>query len=318
MLAFDAFRRRYLDVRFRTRRGARLRLVERPGLWMSEAEQRAIVEDVRQVVVAGVGPAGLGYGVIADPETLKRAIVTVIYSEHTGQPVAFNALHVLECELRGRTEEVLHLGLVMIDPAYRQAGLTGALYGITCFLLCARGQMRPFWITSVTQVPLIFGIVGEFVEDVFPTPGTGARRSFAHLQLARQLTTNYRHVYGVGPEAEFDEEKFILRNAYTGGSDNLKKSFDEAPKHRDEAANAMCRTQLDYARGDDFVQVGRFNVSVARRYLTRSADLISPFSLLTHGAMLLGESVVAPAMQWLTPERAMGDLRPAREPGVTP
>jgi hypothetical protein len=311
MLALDAFRRRYLDVRFRTRQGARARLIERPGLWMNEAELRAIVDDIKRVMVAGVGAGGLDYGVVSDPDTLKRAIITMIYDEDDGRAVAFNALHILDVEVHGRQEEALHLGLVMIDPAYRNAGLTGALYGITCFLLCARRQMRSFWITNVTQVPLIFGIVGDFVEDVYPTMRPGARRSFAHLQIARQLTTKYRRIYGVGPEAEFDEERFVLRNAYTGGSDNLKKTFDDAPKYFNDAANAMCKRELDYARGDDFVQVGRFSFSVARRYLTRSSDLISPFALLTHSVMLLGESVFAPIMQWLTPDQAMGSLRPA-------
>jgi hypothetical protein len=318
VLALDALRRRHLDVRFRTRRGARAHVVERPGEWMSPADQESLVDDLRRVVRAGVGDAGLDYGVFASSEVLKRAVITVIYAEGTGRPVAFNVLQVLECELHGRPEEVLHLGLVMIDPEYRQSGLTGALYGITCFLISARRQMRPFWISNVTQVPLVFGIVGEFVEDVFPRARPGARRSFAHLQLARQLVARHRAAFGVGPEAEFDEDRFILRNSYTGGSDNLRKTFAEATPYRDEVVNTICREQLDYARGDDFVQLGRFTFSVARRYLTRSAALISPLALLTHGAMLLGESFVAPALQWLTPGVAMGAVRPAHEPGQSP
>lgn len=318
VLALDAFRRRYLDVRFRTRRGARARVVERPGEWMSPADQQSLMDDLRCVVRAGVGDVGLNYGVFASAEVLRRAVITVIHAEGTGRPVAFNALQVLECELHGRPEDVLHLGLVMVDPAYRQSGLTGALYGITCFLVCARRQMRPFWISNVTQVPLVFGIVGEFVEDVFPRARPGARRTFSHLQLARQLVARHRAAFGVGPEAEFDEDRFILRNAYTGGSDNLRKSFDEAPPYRDEAVNAMCRRELDYTRGDDFLQLGRFTFSVARRYLTRSAALISPLALLTHGVMLLGESFVAPVLQWFTPDVSMGAVRPAREPGQPP
>src|SRR5689334_17773169 len=112
-MLLDALRRRHLDVRFRTRLGARARVVERPGLWMSEAEQRAIVEDVRTVIRTGVRDGSLNYGIVADPETLKRAIITIIYDETTNQPVAFNALHVLEMQIQGRTEEVLHLGLLM-------------------------------------------------------------------------------------------------------------------------------------------------------------------------------------------------------------
>jgi hypothetical protein len=284
---------------------------------MSEAEQRAIVDDVRTVIRTGVPGGALDYGVVADPDALKRTIITVIYDESTNQPVAFNALHILECQIQGRTEEVLHLGLVMIDPAYRQHGLTGALYGITCFLVCARRQLRPFWITNVTQVPLIFGIVGTFAQDVFPTFKAGARRSFTHLQLARQLVTRHRAVFGAGPDAEFDEQVFVLRNAYTGGSDNLKKAFDDAPKFIDDAANEMCRANLDYARGDDFVQVGRFTMQVAQQYFMRSRDVVSPLFLFAQAMVLFWESIIAPVVQWFTADRAMGGLRPAREPGVT-
>ena len=316
MLAIDAFRRRYLNVRFRTRGSSRARIVEFPGRWMPPEELARLVEDIRTVVRAGVPGGSLDYGVLSDPERLKHAVLTLIYAEPDGRPVAFNALHVLSCESRGRETEVVHLGLVMIDPAFRQHGLTGALYGITCFLLCMRRQMRPMWISNVTQVPLVFGIVGDFIEDVYPAAHESARRTFAHVQIARQIAARYRHVYGTGPDAEFDAEHFILRNSYTGGSHNLKKSYEEAPKYRDESANRMCQEMLDYDRGDDFLQIGRFTFSVARRYLTRSASVISPVFLVTQGAMLLVESVVAPVLQWLTPSRAMGALRPASDPAA--
>ena len=313
MLAIDAFRRRYLNVRFRTRGSSRARIVEFPGRWMAGDELDALLDDMRTVVRAGVPGGSLDYGVLSDPERLRHAVLTIIYSEPDGRPVAFNALHVLPCETGGRTEDVIHLGLVLIDPEFRQHGLTGALLGITCFLLITRRQMRPMWVSNVTQVPLVAGLVGDFIDDVYPSAHPGARRTFAHLQIARQVATRHREVFGAGPETEFDAERFILRNAYTGGSANLKKTFAEAPKSRDEAVNAMCRDQLDYARGDDFLQVGRFTFSVARRYLTRSSSVISPVFLLMQGGMLFLESVFAPVLQWFTPERSMGMLRPVSE-----
>jgi hypothetical protein len=320
VLALDAIRGRYLDVRFRTRGGARARIVERPGLWMGEAEQDALIADLRAVVRASVADPGqtLEYGVLKDRTRMDRVVLTIIYRPERDEPVAFNALHVLACELRGRREDVVHLGLTMIDPAYRQRGLAAALYGTTCFLLCARQQMRPLWISNVTQVPSVFGLVSAHFVDVFPSVRAGARRPFSHLQLARQVASRYRDVYGAGPEAEFDEEQFVLSNAYTEGSRALKKRFADAPMYRDEAVNAYCRDHLDYDRGDDFVQIGRFTASVARKYFTRSVPLISPIFLLTQATMLFVESLYGPVMQWLTPDRAMGPLRPASEPGITP
>ena len=72
---------------------------------------------------------------------------------------------------------------------------------------------------------------------------------------------SHRKVFGVGPDAAFDEDRSVILNAYTGGSEELKKSFDAAPKHRDDAYNAMCADELDYARGDDFLQTGQINMT---------------------------------------------------------
>ena len=43
---------------------------------------------------------------------------------------------------------------------------------------------------------------------------------------------NHRHVFGVGNDAELDDKYFIIKNAYTGGSDNLlKNSFSAKIKY---------------------------------------------------------------------------------------
>jgi hypothetical protein len=58
----------------------------------------------------------------------------------------------------------------------------------------------------------------------------------------------HRAVFGVGDEAGFDEARFVITNAYTGGSDALKKSLETAPRHRGERYNAFCARELDYER----------------------------------------------------------------------
>ena len=68
---------------------------------------------------------------------------------------------------------------------------------------------------------------------------------------------DHRDAFGVGTEAGFDRERFVITNAYTEGSDGLKKAYSAAPKHRDQRYNEMCLRQLDYERGDDFLQIGR-------------------------------------------------------------
>jgi hypothetical protein len=120
----------------------------------------------------------------------------------------------------------------MVDPDVQGQGLSWVLYGLTTLVLFIRDGLRPKWISNVTQVPAVCGMVCETFSDVFPAPQSAGRAGFAHLQLARGIMRGHRAVFGVGAEAGFDEARFVITDAYTGGSDALKKSFEAAPKHR--------------------------------------------------------------------------------------
>lgn len=257
----------------------------------------------------------LTYGIFSgDRERLSRAIVTLICEEATGRPIAFNALSVMSVELDGEPTEVTHLGLVMVDPDERGQGLSWVLYGLTALVLFVRDGMRQKWISNVTQVPSVVGMVSQTFSDVFPSPLPGARQSFAHLQLARGIMARHRAVFGVGDEAGFDEARFVITNAYTGGSDGLKKSFETAPKHRDEQYNAFCARELDYLRGDDVLQLGRIDLAGARRYLLSEVPHGSLPGLLGAGTALALQRLVLPVVHWMDDTRSFGTLRP-RVPG---
>jgi hypothetical protein len=316
VLSLRTFRRRYLNESVAARDGGRVRILERPGRWMNAHELAGVVRDLQTVVQACVPAGELAYGAASgDKDRLADSILTIVYARD-GRPVAFNALALLECELRGHPVEVLHLGLVMVDPSHRASGLSGVLYGLTCFLVFARGRLRPLWVSNVTQVPSVFGMVAESFDRVYPTSDPTERQSYDHLHLARQIMARYRHVFGVGPEAEYDEERGVILNAYTGGSDNLKKRFEDAPKHRHEVHNEICRRTLDYDRGDDFLQLGRFTLRAASMYYTRSPALMSPGALGVRFALRSLEALVAPVLQWLDASQPMGDLRPAASHSV--
>ncbi len=311
MLSPATLNRPYLDEAVSARAGARVRIVERPGRWMSAPALLELITDLQRVVRAATPAGTLDYGVASgDSARLDDAIVTLVY-DRAGAPIAFNALTLLDCELRGHPVEVLHLGLVMVDPAHRAGGLSGVLYGLTAFLLFARRRLRPLWVSNVTQVPAVFGMVSESFHNVFPTCGPASRQSYDHLHLSRQIMARHRQVFGVGPEAEFDEGRSIIRNAYTGGSDNLKKPFDVATQHRVAHFNDWCRDTLDYDRGDDVLQLGQVTLGAARRFFGRSPTSVSPARfLLTFGTLAL-EAIVAPVLQWFAADTPMGDLRPA-------
>src|SRR5207244_11813591 len=146
------------------------------------------------------------------------------------------------------------------------------------------------------------------------SPHLDARQSVGHLQLARGIMSRHRAVFGVGEEAGFDEARFIITNAYTGGSDALKKTFEAAPKHRDEQYNAFCARELDYGRGDDVLQLGRIDLAGARRYLLSEVPSGSLPALLATGTPLALHRLVLPAVHCMTDPPPFALLRP-RMPG---
>jgi hypothetical protein len=301
---------RYIDTTLPAGRGLRSRIVERPALALEPGDLAQLIADVRTVARTTLGGNELTYGIFSgDHETLSRTVLTVVYDKATGEPVAFNALALLAASLGGRQIEVLHLGLVMTAPRARGGGLSAVLYGLTCVLLFVRRQCRPLWISSVTQVPAVVGMVAETFSDVYPGQPT-TRASFQHRLLARQIMRHWRHAFGVGLEAGFDEDRFVITDAYTGGSDNLKKSFDQAAKHRDERYGQLCQGQLDYARGDDLLQLGKIDMRAAARYLAKVAPPDSVGGLIGRLALMLAQASALPLIHWLDDTQTWGSLRP--------
>jgi len=279
---------------------------------MQQAELDQLDADLRHVAATVLTVGELKYGVFSgDLDCLSQSVITLVADRQTNQPVAFNALVNMDVDLGGSHETVLHLGLVLIDPNVQSRGLSWVLYGLTCILMLLRNGLRPLWLSNVTQVPAVVGLVSSGFSCVFPAPQSpsGGERSLRHLLLARRIMADYRHVFGVGPEAGFDEERFVITDAYTGGSDHLKKTYDDAPKHRDAVYNEFCLQQLDYGRGDDFLQLGQIDISTALSYLTREVPPKSAFSFLIFVSAVVLQRLALPILHWADTDRTFGILR---------
>lgn len=263
------------DLELPITRDLTCRIVERPGAWMSDERLAALLGELRSIARSTVRAGTLDYGVLTGRrEALARAIVTVIHERRGGRPLAFSAMALLPVELAGRIQHVLHLGLALVRPDARGRRLSRSLYGVTVLAAFVKRGLRPMWVTNVSQVPSTIGSVASYFSAVYPGPGPD-RRTGAHYAIARQIMRDHRDAFGVGADAEFDESRFVIRKAYTGGSDNLKKSYEEAAHHRRQSIEQLCRSQLDYARGDDFLQVGRYSALVVLRCLLRRLRLWS-------------------------------------------
>ncbi|MEL6685449.1 MAG: hypothetical protein AAFN63_11720 [Pseudomonadota bacterium] len=306
---FKTFGRKYMDVTLRTGADYVVRIVERPGLWMDDAALAALSADLRTVAARTLDAGSLTYGVFSGEKERMGAVIITLVCRRDGTPVAFNALAVMQLDTAPHPTDVLHLGLVMVDPDERSKNLSWVLYGLTCFLIFFRRQFRPVWVSNVTQVPAVVGMVSEMFSDVWPSPRQG-RRTLSHLLLAREIMATQRYVFGVGDDAGFDEDRFVITDAYTGGSDDLKKTWDSAPKHRDDDYNSFCAEMLDYDRGDDVLQLGQMDLAAMRTYLTREVPKSAVVALLLTGGLVALRRVVLPAVHWADTTLTWSILRP--------
>lgn len=292
--------------------GMKGRVVECPAKHLPDDDIKKLLKDIRSVASKTLKDQVLNYGIFSDQnnnKALNNSVVTIIYDK-ARNAVGFNCMPVFDITIHNKPQRVVHLGLVMVDPTTRSRGVSAMLYGFACILLLIKNQFRPVWVSSVTQVPAVVGLVSELYSQTFPTPYKKNRRSFAHLQIARRIMAHHRAAFGVGSEAEFDEQTFIIRNAYTGGSDNLKKTFAEAPKHRSEKYNEMCAEQLDYDRGDDFLQIGLLDGAAIRHYFLRKNPDSLWLGALAAVIFFSMSSLFLPALYWFDSSKQWGELRP--------
>jgi hypothetical protein len=259
------------EVRVRLRDDVEATIYDRPGLWMDDAHLAHLQDDIQAVARAAV-PGQLSYGVLLrERRPFENRLIVIGRRPGSGEVVGFNALPWLGVRLgSGRTVTVMHMGLLIIHPAHQRQGLQGLLYGLGAFNAYHRSRQRPLWISNVTEVPAVFGAVCDQMTDPFPHYASkGPPPTAEHRELAAAIFAQHRHEFGVGPDAGFDGERFVLTGSYGGGSDALKKTFADAPRYRVEACNDFCHAQLDYARGDDFLQIGKMDATVITNWLTR-------------------------------------------------
>ena len=136
---------RGLDLEFSTSCGVNVRILERPGLWMPAEEQQAVVRGLRAVARRGAGGNDLAYGVLsAKPARMDNAVITVLSEATSGDVFGFSAMSLLPVRLRGRKQNVLHLGLLMVGPEARGRGFARLVYGVSLVIALLRRGFRPF------------------------------------------------------------------------------------------------------------------------------------------------------------------------------
>lgn len=302
------------NLRLEFRSGAyRVTICDRPGRYLGKDEQDRIRSELI-TVARKVEPRGdLAYGVFLDDvDVWTNLSLTLVHDADSGALAGFNSMRWIQTH--ADEAPLLHLGLAQVDPDRQSQGISWILYGLTVVLLFLRGGLKPMKVSSVTQVPAVFGRVATSFADVYPD-GRRTHPGYRHLREARAIMARHRGAFGVGDDAWFEENSFAIRNAYTGGSDAMKKAFEKTSHHRDDAINAFCRDGLDYARGDDFLQIGQIDLPTVRAFFLREVPSDSRRAVVLAGAFAVLQNWIAPVVAWLDAKSSWKGLAPARRHG---
>lgn len=249
-----------------------------PGEWMSDLQLQRLRGELEWVTHNGLDRRP-DYGIFLDDRNpYNNRIITLIYDKKRRIPVAFSAMPVVTIWPNGTPETAVHLGLIVIDKRYRRKGLQFALYFPTLAVQLVRNRFRPFWVTNVSQTPAIVGSVADCFVDAHPHYDLQRRPPQSHLAVAREMLRLHRREFGTGEDARFDPERFVIQNSFGGGSQNLMSRFEENAPYRNPRCNQFCKDNLDYGRGDEFLQVARVTSGLFWSHIAR--QLLMPFSLL--------------------------------------
>lgn len=271
---------------------------EKPGLWMNNDDLALIINDLQKIVSkAQPSDKPITYGVLqGDIEDLKRRVLTIVYDKNTGEAIGFSAQIFFDTEVNFRSKDCLHLGLACVSSHYKGKSLLGYLYFLPNILMLFKRKLKPIWISNVSQVPAVIGVVAEYYDEVFPNPIYFTEQTSIHQQIATQLMQRNRSVFGTGQDAILHLRQQIITNSYTGGSDDLKKTYEACPKFRKDEVNVFCQQHLNYQRGDDFLQIGILSENLIFKFLEKKIEYgswyLKPLFVSVWLYMLLGISTL--------------------------
>lgn len=278
-------------------------IYERPGVWATEGELNEITQILKTIAKSAQHKDALPeYGcLLGSREDLSQRVISIAYDTRLKRAVGFSAQSYLDIKQGNFKEQVLHLGLIYIDPTYQGKSVSYLLAMLPNILITIKNGFRDIWVSNITQVPVIYGLVASNYYNVHPTNGKDSEQGFYHRYLAKKIFENHKPVFGVGEDAYYDDDLQIIKNSYTGGSDHLKKTFEITAKHRRQDFNEYCQKQLDYERGDDFVQLGKLSTNSFVQLFKNKKDSQSRIQLMINLLLFSFAAVLLPTLRWFIP-----------------
>ncbi len=242
-------------------KGYTLKYYFEPGKNQDDNNLNQIIDDLNYV--NRLSKRNLEYGIFNEKlnfnekkDFLNKIILCVFYLEK--EPVGFFYQFLIESNKETKNM-VCHLGLVLIA---KNKGTNIMEYAYRYSILKIYEKYGKCYITNISAVPAIIGIVTKVYDKVWPSHNSKVRNPYKpYKKIVSSLVDNYaKKVFPNPDKIELDYHRFVLRlnSRECGFEDN----FFKLPKYDNMPVNVFCYTWLDYNNGEEIVQVGELNMMV--------------------------------------------------------
>ena len=241
----------------------------RPANELGRARLAALVTDLRAVAATCFETLPNYQCISGRDDVLARNVIAVARRED-GIAAGFCSALLIPVDGVG---DVLHLGLTCVRPDDRGAGLTHEL--TSKVLLGYLSQHRPFervWVSNVACVLSSLGNVAVHFDDVYPAPWT-AGPSVTHSRIAATISAHHRDDIYIRGDAAFDTNAFVFRGSNQPGNMFCKTEDDARFHHREQALNSYYADRMNFAAGDEVLQIGHVSLRRLLGYGVRRAVL---------------------------------------------
>ncbi len=243
--------------------------IERPGLTYSNRRLEKLVEELKSTASTCFETLPDYQVMRGTREELSDKIITVAWREDE-RAAGFCSTVLLPVPGVGN---VLHLGLTCVRPKDRGNRLTHLLTSkaVIGYLLRHR-LMGRLWVSNCACVLSSLGNVALHFDAVYPSPFFQKPPSRKHVKVAQTIDALYRDKMYVMPEAELDDHAFVFRSSVKE-TVFQKSESDKRFHHRTQNVNDYYCNLLDFANGDEALQVGHVSILTGIRYILKKRRL---------------------------------------------
>lgn len=244
-------------------------LYYRPGLTLSKEDLRILSKEIHRLGSVCLDPLPLYQVFSLDPAAFDDKVIVTAH-QTVGlerQLVGFTSAVILNLNIDGIEDPVIHGGLTVIDPLNRQNGLPVQLFA-RLFMDTVKRYRRRVWLTSISELPKTLVHFYTFVQNLYPSPDLEIP-SKTHLMIAKNISDNHRSKMLISSSAIFEEDTFVFRGSNSADDARCfrKNLKDPGSLHLNKVANEFYQGLLRDSQGDEVLQVGYIEWEHVQRYL---------------------------------------------------